>query len=66
MATGASTINTSRIPNLRNIEKLRTKLVRLSKPVKMNDNNKDTLGYYAMEFITAVTTFIEHAYGAFF
>jgi hypothetical protein len=42
------------IRNLRKIEKLRAKLVRLSKPVKVSDNNNDTLAYYATELITDV------------
>ncbi len=35
--------------------------MRFSKPVKVTDNNKATLAYYAMELITAVTTFTVQA-----
>ncbi len=29
-----------------------------TKPLKLSDNNKDTLAYYATELITTVTVFI--------
>ncbi len=46
---------------LREMNKLHTKLVRMSKPVKVTDNNKDTLVSYATKFFTAITTFIVQA-----
>jgi hypothetical protein len=48
---------------LREMNKLHTKLVRMSKPVKVTDNNKDTLVSYATKFFTAITTFIVQAFG---
>ncbi len=36
------------------MEKLRSKLVCFTKPLKVSDNNKDTLAYYATELITTV------------
>jgi hypothetical protein len=47
-----------RICNLLKVDRLRTKLVCLSKPVKVTDNKKDTLAYYTTDLYTAVTTFI--------
>ncbi len=37
------------------MEKLRSKLVCFTKPLKLSDNNKVTLAYYATELITTVT-----------
>jgi hypothetical protein len=45
------------------MDKLLTKLVRLSKPVKVTNSNKDTLAYNVTELITAVKTFIFRAFG---
>jgi hypothetical protein len=40
------------------MEKLRSKLVCFTKPLKLSDNNKDTLAYYATELIMTVMVFI--------
>ncbi len=40
------------------MDKLRTKLGGLSKPVKVSDDKKDTTSYYTTDFYMAVTTFI--------
>jgi len=39
------------------MDKLLTKLVRLSKPVKVTDNKKDTLAYYARKLIMGRNNF---------
>ncbi len=43
------------------MDKFCSKLVRLSKPVKVTDNNKNTAAYYPTDTITAVTSFMGQA-----
>jgi hypothetical protein len=49
------------IRNLRKNYKLLSKLVHFSKPVKVTDNNRDTLAYYVTELIMAITALIVQA-----
>jgi hypothetical protein len=49
---------TLQLHNLRKIDKLHSKLVHLYKPVKLTDNYKDPLAYYATELIMPPITFM--------
>ncbi len=40
------------------MKKLRSKLVCFTKPLKLSDNDKDILAYYATELTTTVMVFI--------
>ncbi len=53
-----TTIGVCIIKHVEKIDKFCSKLVRLSKPVKVTNNKQDTLAYYLTDIITAATSFM--------